>query len=255
MVGSLLVSDSSECNEILNSPNFGDRVPDAFIKYIVLHYTGMPDSAVALKRLCDTESNVSCHYFITETGQIIQLVGEQYRAWHAGQSYWHGLTDLNSYSVGIEIANPGHEFGYVPFADAQIEAAIKLCSDICSRQNITPTGILAHSDIAPERKLDPGELFPWNKLFAAGVGLWVEPEVISSRSEEPNFNLGPEKQELISSLQQYGFNCLKVAADDEQLKKYIAAFQRRFRPERVDGIADRSTIKTLQKFLALSSDE
>ena len=248
----MLVSDSSVCDKISLSPNFGERKLEASIDYIVLHYTGMPDSAVALERLCNKESNVSCHYLITEKGQIIQLVSEQHRAWHAGQSYWHGLTDLNSYSVGIEIANPGHEFGYVPFAEVQIEAVIKLCKEISLRLNIKPSGILAHSDIAPARKLDPGELFPWNELFAAGIGLWVEPEKISlSSADNKNDNFSNGNQELVSLLQQYGFNATDAAQNNVQLKNCVAAFQRRYRPEKVDGIADLSTINTLRKLLSL----
>ena len=251
----MLVSDSTECDEILLSPNFGERNPNASIKYIVLHYTGMPDSEVALNRLRDKQSNVSCHYFISETGRIFQLVSEHHRAWHAGQSFWRGLTDLNSHSVGIEIANPGHEFGYLPFPDTQITAVIKLCKDICVRRKIRTSGILAHSDIAPERKLDPGELFPWQKLYDAGVGLWVEPEKIGSQSDENVDNFDCENDELADLLQQYGFNCTPSIVTGDQLKKYIVAFQRRYRPERVDGIADLSTVNTLRKFLSLRCGE
>ena len=243
--------DSSACSEFLVSPNFGERNPDATIKFIVIHYTGMPDSQAALNRLCDRQSRVSCHYFISESGQIIQLVREQHRAWHAGQSYWHGLTDLNSYSVGIEIANPGHEFGYIPFPAPQVAAVIKLCKEICARQRIKPSGILAHSDIAPARKLDPGELFPWYELFLAGVGLWVEPEPFICGSANNKNEFGIAQQEIVCMLKQYGFCCSAVVDDDAALKNCIAAFQRRFRPQRVDGIADHSTIKTLQKFLSL----
>ena len=247
----MFVADSSECNEVSVSPNYGARKADTAIQYIVLHYTGMPDSEAALNWLCNEKSHVSCHYFIYENGRVVQLVNEEKRAWHAGQSYWQGLTDLNSYSIGIEIANPGHEFGYVPFPDKQIAAVTRLCKEICARRNILPSGILAHSDIAPDRKQDPGELFPWDKLFAADVGMWIEPEKISQDDMDSHFVNEKGKQEIISLLQQYGFNCSLATIDNTQLKNLVAAFQRRHRPERVDGILDLSTIKTLQKLLKI----
>lgn len=247
----MFVADSSECNEVSASPNFGPRKADAAIQYIVLHYTGMPDSAAALNWLCNKKSYVSSHYFIYENGRVVQLVNEDKRAWHAGESYWQGLTDLNSYSIGIEIANPGHEFGYIPFPDEQIAAVIRLCKEICVRRNILPGDIVAHSDIAPDRKQDPGELFPWDKLFAANVGLWVEPEKITEDDMGNHFDNEKGKQEIISLLQQYGFNCSFAATNQAQLENFVVAFQRHHRPERVDGIADLSTIKTLQKLLKI----
>ncbi|MGE5502381.1 MAG: N-acetylmuramoyl-L-alanine amidase, partial [Ignavibacteriales bacterium] len=154
------------------SPNFDARTapPDM----IVLHYTGMPTGEVALERMCDPQAKVSAHYMVEEDGRIFSLVPEERRAWHAGKAFWKGATDINAVSVGIEIVNPGHELGYRPFPDDQIAAVIDLIADIRSRWTIPDGRILAHSDVAPERKEDPGELFPWKRLAEAGHGLWVE---------------------------------------------------------------------------------
>ena len=155
------------------SPNFDRRTapPDM----IVLHYTGMPTGEEALARLRDPAAKVSSHYLVEEDGRVFRLVPEERRAWHAGVSFWKGETDLNTRSIGVEIVNPGHEFGYRPFPDAQIAAVIALVSDIRSRWMVEDSRIVGHSDIAPERKEDPGELFPWERLAKAGHGLWVEP--------------------------------------------------------------------------------
>ena len=145
---------------------------------LVLHYTGMEREERALKWLCDPESSVSCHYLVFEDGRVAQLVDEADRAWHAGKSFWAGETDINSRSIGIEIANPGHQYGYSGFPDAQMDAVIALCREILGRHPIPPQRVLAHSDIAPARKEDPGELFPWDRLHAEGIGHWVLPEPI-----------------------------------------------------------------------------
>ncbi|MES1151041.1 MAG: N-acetylmuramoyl-L-alanine amidase, partial [Dongia sp.] len=151
------------------SPNQGERAPGKPVDILLLHYTGMVSDERALKWLCDPESGVSSHYFVFEDGRIAQLVDEGRRAWHAGQSFWAGETDINSRSVGIEVANPGHQFGYRAFPDAQIAAVVALCQEILSRHEIPPERVLAHSDVAPLRKDDPGELFPWGVLAKAGV--------------------------------------------------------------------------------------
>ena len=151
------------------SPNFDARTLP--ISMIVLHYTGMPNAADAITRLTDAEAKVSSHYLIAEDGQVMRLVAEENRAWHAGRSHWRQVNDVNSASVGIEIVNPGHEFGYRPFPDAQIEALIPLMADIQARYAITRGNIVGHSDIAPARKQDPGELFPWARLAKVRLAL------------------------------------------------------------------------------------
>jgi N-acetylmuramoyl-L-alanine amidase len=151
------------------SPNFNERkLP---ISMIVLHYTGMPDAQSAIQWLANPESKVSAHYVVTEEGDVVRMVAEDKRAWHAGESYWRGISDVNSASIGIEIVNPGHEWGYREFPDAQIEALIPLVHEIVQRYGITRGNIVGHSDVAPERKLDPGELFPWAKLARLRLAL------------------------------------------------------------------------------------
>src|SRR5579863_1007555 len=167
--------DSALVARICASPNFGERgkAPDC----IILHYTGMESEDAALARLCDPASEVSCHYVIKENGEILQLVPEARRAWHAGVSAWAGEGDMNSASIGIEVANGGHDFGLPPYRDAQIAAVIGLCRDIVARRDIAAARILAHSDIAPSRKRDPGEHFPWDALADAGIGHYVAPQL------------------------------------------------------------------------------
>lgn len=151
------------------------RAPfEAGPRYIVLHYTDMVSAQAALDRLCDAEAKVSAHYLIGRDGKIYQLVDESQRAWHAGASNWYDITDMNSASIGIELDNPGHENGYVPFTDVQIQSLVELCDDIMARHNIPAENVVGHSDIAPRRKIDPGELFPWQKLAKAGIGIWPD---------------------------------------------------------------------------------
>src|SRR5262249_6920415 len=152
------------------SPNFGKRAEGKPIDMLILHYTGMASAERALKWLCDPQSKVSSHYLVFEDGLVAQLVEEGERAWHAGKSFWAGETDTNSRSVGIEIANPGHQYGYRPFPDEQIDAVIELCSDVLRRHPVPPERVLAHSDVAPLRKEDPGELFPWRLFYETGIG-------------------------------------------------------------------------------------
>src|SRR5205085_6578241 len=163
--------DSPTVTSVVPSPNHDAR--SSRIDILLMHYTGMTTEEEALARLTDREAKVSCHYFVYEDGRIDQLAPEARRAWHAGASSWKCATDINSRSIGIEIANPGHEYGYRDFPDPQIDAAIALCRDIIKRHSISRERVLAHSDVAPTRKNDPGERFPWARLAAAGVGLWV----------------------------------------------------------------------------------
>ncbi len=233
----------------LPSPNHGDRgeqVPRA----IVLHYTGMATGAAALERLRDPAAQVSAHYVVEEDGRIFQLVPEARRAWHAGKSFWAGETDMNSASIGIEIVNGGHDFGSPPYPDVQIAAVIALCRDIARRHAIPARRILAHSDIAPGRKADPGELFPWAQLAAAGIGHYVTPHRLGG---DPPLTLGAEGEEVANlqrDLAAYGYGVVISGRYDAETETAVAAFQRHFRPARVDGKADLSTLSTLRDLLA-----
>jgi len=238
--------------EVLASPNHGPRgetKPDA----IVLHYTGMATGPEALARLRDPESQVSAHYVVEENGRIYQLVPEARRAWHAGESSWAGETDMNSASIGIEIVNGGHDFGSPPFTAAQIDAVIALCRDIARRREIPPWNILAHSDIAPDRKTDPGERFPWARLAAAGLGHYVEPHPIGDDAGLRRGDAGAEVWDLQRKLLAYGYGLDVTGIYDEKTQNVVTAFQRHFRPARVDGRADRSTLDTLGDLLADSA--
>ena len=243
--------DSALARSIVPSPNHDART--APIDILLLHYTGMRSGEAACERLCDADSKVSSHYLVYEDGRIDQLVPEARRAWHAGVSSWKGETDINSRSIGIEIVNPGHEFGYRDFPQAQIEAVIALCRDILKRHNIPPDRVLAHSDVAPGRKQDPGERFPWARLAAAGVGLWVEPAAISEGDALVPTQRGEDVTMLQTMLVKLGYAAALTGVYDEATRDIVTALQQHFRPARVDGIADRSTIETLRRLLTASS--
>lgn len=220
------------------SPNFNERTvpPDM----LVLHYTGMKSGPEALARLCDAESKVSSHYLVEEDGRVFRLAPEERRAWHAGVSFWKGESDINGRSIGIEIVNPGHEFGYRPFPEAQIAAVIELVADIRTRWSIEDSRIIGHSDVAPDRKQDPGELFPWKQLAQAGHGLWVEPDAAPglplSEGEE-----GAGVFALQAGLTRLGYDCAPSGKYDGHTTAVVRAFQRHWRPEQVDGVADGMT--------------
>lgn len=233
------------------SPNQGERAAGKPVDMLVLHYTGMISDERALKWLTDPESAVSSHYFVFEDGRIAKLVEEDRRAWHAGQSFWAGETDINSRSIGIEVANPGHEFGYRPFPAPQIAGVIALSRDILARHAIPPQRVLAHSDVAPLRKEDPGELFPWEELHRAGIGAWVPPEPLGAGISLQLGERGDGVSELKNRLQSYGYGVADGPEFDVVTEAVVRAFQRHFRPERVDGIADASTMKTLDRLAAL----
>ena len=207
------------------SPNFGPRAPDKPIDIILIHYTGMASAEAALDRLCDPASQVSAHYLIEEDGTIWSLVDEQHRAWHAGIGYWAGEADINSHSIGIELVNPGHELGYRPFPMPQMEALANLAREIIARHKIPNHRVLGHSDVAPERKCDPGELFDWAWLAAQGVGIWSK-DSLGSGSGDP-----------ATDLRRIGYNVDR----DTPSVSVITAFQRHFRPSRVNGLLDRET--------------
>lgn len=231
--------DSRLVGDVVASPHHGARIgctaPDA----IVLHYTGLPggerDEAwrrdpggEALKWLCDPRSQVSAHYLIEEDGRIIQLVPEARRAWHAGVSHWAGVDNVNARAIGIELVNPGHEWGYRAFPQAQVSALIRLAHGIVMRHPIATSQVLGHSDVAPTRKEDPGELFPWEKLAQAGIGLW--PSAIQS-------DIGPD------ALIRYGYD------PKAPLDKVITAFQRHFRPSKLDGEWDSECAQLLASLI------
>jgi N-acetylmuramoyl-L-alanine amidase len=203
------------------SPNCDERqLP---VSMVVLHYTGMPTAAEAEARLCDPECKVSAHYLIDEEGEVVRLVPEDKRAWHAGRSYWRGITDVNSASIGIELVNPGHEWGYRPFPEAQIEALLPLLARIVATHGIAPGNVVGHSDVAPARKEDPGELFPWERLAAVGLALPTpKPRIQLIYDNESAFYL---------ALERFGYDVSDGHAA-------VRAFQRRWRPRKLDGELD-----------------
>ena len=231
------------------SPNHGERRAGP-LDMIVLHYTGMPDADQALAWLCAEQSEVSAHYFVFEDGRIVQMVEEDRRAWHAGTASWAGESDINSRSIGIEIANFGHEGALPPFPDAQIDALIGLCQDITGRHAIPAHRLLAHSDVAPGRKRDPGEAFAWARLAGEGIGHWIEPEPICGGRFLAPGDEGEPVAALQALLALYGYGLEISGVFDDQTGHVVAAFQRHFRPEKVDGIADTSTLVTLHRLLA-----
>ena len=237
------------------SPNCNPRDGHS-IDMLVLHYTGMKSGANALDRMCDATAEVSAHYMVEEDGRIFQLVNEEMRAWHAGLSYWRGHTNINQRSIGIEIVNPGHEFGYRGFPEMQMQSVIALCKDIVQRRHIPARNVVAHSDVAPARKQDPGELFDWKRLAVEGVGLFPSPLEGEGRvgggeaggnianisfaatTPLPNPLPGGERE-----LAQFGY-------DTADLPAAIAAFQRHFRPNLLNGQWDAECKAALQQMLA-----
>lgn len=203
------------------SPNFDERA--APISMLVLHYTGMQDAASAIARLTDPEAKVSAHYLVAEDGQVVRMVPEEKRAWHAGKSRWRGVDDINSVSVGIEIVNPGHEFGYRPFPDEQIDALVPLVAEVEARYGITRGNVVGHSDIAPSRKQDPGELFPWYRLAKLRLAL---PRPTKNLMDPHWSDAG-----FLLALERFGYDVSDPLAA-------TVAFQRRFRPELLDGTID-----------------
>ena len=248
--GHALEPDTFMVSEVVTSPNFNERVggpPDL----ILLHYTGMQTGDAALSRLTSDESKVSSHYVVFEDGRIVQCVAEDKRAWHAGVSHWAGETDVNSRSIGIEIVNPGHEFGYPDFPLRQIAAVIALCKSIMARRGaFDPERVLAHSDVAPSRKQDPGEKFPWELLSESGVGHWVRaaPLNVPGPTLAPGDD-GEQIMRLQRMLRGYGYGIEETGVYDETTRDVVTAFQRHFRQAKVDGIADPSTLLTLRALI------
>jgi N-acetylmuramoyl-L-alanine amidase len=247
---SVFPPDSFIVADVAPSPNFDDRKngrPDL----ILLHYTGMKTGEAALERLTAPASKVSSHYVVFEDGRIVQCVPEDLRAWHAGESSWAGETDINSRSIGIEIVNPGHEFGYRDFPLRQIAAVISLCKSIITRRGpISADRILAHSDVAPARKQDPGEKFPWGLLSESGIGHWVRaaPIELEGTGLKPG-DRGDNVIRLQRALRAYGYGFAETGVYDDATRDVVTAFQRHFRQARVDGVADASTLLTLRALI------
>jgi len=214
------------------SPNFDARKSPLSI--VVLHYTGMPDAASALDRLTDPAAKVSAHWVVAEDGQLVRLVDEADRAWHAGKSWWRGISDVNSASIGIEIVNPGHEFGYRPFPPEQMTAVAGLVAAACRRHGIDPANVVGHSDIAPGRKDDPGELFDWPGLAAQGLATPIPAATLDPQWTDTGF---------LAALHRYGY-------DVAEPTPAVIAFQRRFRPVRFDGVIDAECRAILRALLA-----
>ena len=238
------------------SPNFDARraPPDM----VLLHYTGMQTAEAAVERLRDPAAGVSAHYVVGEDGSVLRLVHEERRAWHAGQSWWQGETDVNTASIGIEIVNPGHEFGYRAFPDVQVEAVIALVADIRTRWAVTDARILGHSDVAPARKQDPGELFPWKRLAQHRHGLWFAPAAERIAALGPPLGVGDTGLGVIvlrAGLHRLGYALLPGGDFDDETRMTVEAFQRHWRQSRVDGVADGETRATLMGVLQLATAE
>ena len=229
---------------MLPSPNFGDRRGRS-IDALILHYTGMATGEAALERLLDPASQVSAHYLVWEDGRVDQLVAEAARAWHAGRSFWAGERDVNAVSVGIEIVNRGHDFDLPPYPAAQVAAVTALARDICTRRFIPPVRVLGHSDVAPRRKNDPGELFPWQALMDADVAL----RLARPAPAAPALGSPGELQAVIAAI---GYDCPTTGSEDV-IRAAVRAFQRRWRPGRVDGVADRETTALVLAVKAVAS--
>jgi N-acetylmuramoyl-L-alanine amidase len=244
--------DSAFVDRIAPSPNVGVRRGGGAIDFLILHYTGLETARRSLEVLCDPRCEVSCHYLIDDDGAITQMVNEADRAWHAGLSSWHGVEDINSHSIGIEIQNPGHAHGYPVFPEAQMAAVEALAGDIVERRRIRPENVLAHSDIAPQRKIDPGEKFDWARLAEAGIGHWVAPRGLSPQEALDDlapWQADPRVAHCQALLSMYGYRVARDGVLDAATMKVITAFQRHFRPALVNGLPDASTIGTLEDLL------
>ena len=225
------------------SPNHDERTLP--VSLLVLHYTGMETGAAALAHMCDEAAKVSAHYMVEEDGRVFQLVNEDRRAWHAGVSSWGGKTNINSASIGIEIVNGGHDFGLSEFPKVQIGSVIRLCGAIMQRHDILPFGVVAHSDIAPGRKQDPGEKFPWHLLAEQGVGAWPDAKSNDRRVLFEKDAQSRSVSVLQKGLAYLGYGIGITGTMDEDTCLVIAALQRRYRPEKVDGIVDVQTMEVL----------
>ncbi|MFG1397891.1 N-acetylmuramoyl-L-alanine amidase [Xanthobacter sp. VTT E-85237] len=239
--------DSGLVGALAPSPNYGAR--KAAIDMVLLHYTGMESAEAAIALLRSPAAEVSCHYVVLEDGTIVQMVPEALRAWHAGVSSWEGVTDTNSRSIGIEIVNRGHGLGYPDFPEVQVTAVGALVADIVARHAIRADRVLAHSDVAPMRKDDPGEKFPWEVLHHAGIGHYVHEAPLRGGRFFMIGDGGEPVAALQAMLALYGYGIDVTGVFDEQTRAVVTAFQRHFRRSKVDGVADASTIMTLRDLI------
>jgi N-acetylmuramoyl-L-alanine amidase len=245
-----ICADTHLAQHYVPSANFGPRRGGVSPNLLLLHYTGMPSVGKAIAWLAAPESEVSCHYVAGEDGAITQMVAEDMRAWHAGVSHWAGCDDINSCSIGIEIHNPGPEYGYPDFPDIQMQALERLCRDIIERHAIPAARVLGHSDVAPGRKRDPGEKFDWARLAGAGIGLWTQPWPVEGDEGLSLGDAGPGVSSLQELLRAYGYGIEVSGVYCQHTVCTVYAFQRHFRTACINGRADRSTIKTLDALLA-----
>jgi N-acetylmuramoyl-L-alanine amidase len=244
------VKGSALRHVVTPSPNHEPRKHGQSPTILLLHYTGMESSNASLQRLCDPAAKVSCHYLVDEHGKIVQLVDEDERAWHAGLACWRGMSDINSASIGIEIQNIGHNGDYPDFNEAQMRTIVGLCRDVMARHAISREMVLAHSDVAPARKADPGEKFDWKRLHDAGIGHWVDPSTAMGGTTLSPGDTGGSVLELQRALLNYGY-CIELSGSfDISTQDVVRAFQRHFHPARVDGIADAATVETLKLLLS-----
>jgi N-acetylmuramoyl-L-alanine amidase len=242
--------DSPLVADLFASPNIEPRLRGLTPSLLILHYTGLPNVERSLEILSREDCKVSCHYVVDTDGRIIQMVDENMRAWHAGLSSWLGETDINSASIGIEIQNPGHAGGYPEFPKAQMQAVTALCQDIVARHNIAPPRVLAHSDIAPQRKIDPGEKFDWPGLARDGVGFWVPPALVEIH--DSGFGPGDTHDDIAEAQRlfaRYGYGIQETGVFDEATRFVVRAFQLHFRPALISERLDRSTLETARRLL------
>lgn len=232
------------------SPNSDARDPERQVEILVLHYTGMKSGDAALQWMCNPKSGVSAHYMVEEDGTVYYIVPEAKRAWHAGVSYWRGRGNLNHSSIGIEIVNPGHEWGYRPFPEPQMQSVITLCKDITERHSIKPGNVVAHSDIAPDRKQDPGELFDWERLANQGVGIWPGTlSTVNNTSLLTPGSTGNSVKELQHKLHRFGYDVNETGHYDEKTQLVVKAFKRHFCQQHVNEVWDSLADKTLNQLL------
>lgn len=240
--------------KIVKSPNFNDRPKGvSSINSLVMHYTGMKTAQEALLRLCDPSFKVSAHYMVYENGEIVNLVPDEKRAWHAGISCWRGKAGLNDSSIGIEIVNKGHEFGYEPFTDEQINSVIELSANLISKYNIEQRNIIGHSDIAPSRKQDPGELFPWKQLSSNNIGLWPKVKVLWKKNKIliKSGSEGVSVADIQSRLQKYGYHIRVDGNYGSKMEDVVTTFKRHFVPENLSSDWDKLSDCSLNKLIEL----
>ena len=235
------------------SPNFNlRRRKNNQIKFLIFHYTGMKNEKIAIKHLSKIQSEVSTNYFIKRSGEIIIMVPDLYAAWHAGISQWEKYKSLNKHSIGIEISNPGHQFGYLSFSKKQIDSLIKLSRILIKKYKIKKKYILGHSDVAPDRKIDPGEKFPWKTLYKNKIGIWhnLKKVKLSSTREEA---VSIKKVNLfMKNLSKFGYPGKSIIVKNKRKynKLLVKAFQRRFRPELINGKIDQECLLILHNLLS-----